>query len=173
MPGSPGAAITAPPATPTIRRRLLAMLYEAFLLTAVEALAMFLYLFTTRKLHGDAIEHGRNAVFFLAAALYFIHAWSGSGHTLAMKTWRIKLIMPGHARVPLKQATARYLLAWGWFLPALLACYFLHLRTPAQIGAALATGIAAWALTAWFDKDRQFLHDKIAGTRLIALPKHA
>ena len=171
MPGSPVNEVKPSLATPTIRRRLLAMLYEVFLLTAVEALAVLLYLLATRGMHGDAVDHGRNAVFFLTAALYFIHAWSGSGHTLAMKTWRIKLIMPGHARVPLKRAAVRYLLAWGWFLPALLACYFLHLRSPTQISVALAVGIAAWSLTAWFNKDRQFLHDKIAGTRLIALPK--
>lgn len=156
---------------PSIGRRLLAMLYEAFLLTAVEALAMFIYLFTTLNQHSALLDHGRNAVFFLVAALYFIHAWSGSGHTLAMKTWRIKLVMPGHARVPLRPAALRYLLAWGWFLPALLVCYVFHLRSPGQIAGALAAGIAGWALTAWFDKDRQFLHDKIAGTRLIALPK--
>jgi uncharacterized RDD family membrane protein YckC len=29
----------------------------------------------------------------------------------------------------------------------------------------------AWALTAFLDKDRQFLHDKLAGTRLVSLPK--
>lgn len=149
------------------------MLYEAFLLTAVEALAIFLYLFATRNQHSDAIDHGRNALFFLVAALYFIHAWSGSGHTLAMKTWRIKLIMPGHAKVPLRPAALRYLLAWGWFLPALLVCYLFHLRSGAQVGSALALGIAAWALTALLDPDRQFLHDKLAGTRLIALPKSA
>jgi uncharacterized RDD family membrane protein YckC len=31
--------------------------------------------------------------------------------------------------------------------------------------------VVAWALTAFFDKDRQFLHDKLAGTRLVSLPK--
>lgn len=159
------------PAAPTVKRRLLSMLYEAFLITAVEALAIFIYIFATRNQHSPAIDHGRNAVFFLVAALYFIHAWSGSGHTLAMKTWRIKLIMPGHATVPLRPACVRYLLAWGWFLPALLVCYFFNLRSAAQVGTAVGVGILAWALTAWLDKDRQFLHDKIAGTRLIALPK--
>lgn len=158
-------------ATPTIKRRLMAMLYEAFLITAVEALAIFIYLFVTRNQHSPALDAGRNAVFFLVAALYFIHDWSASGHTLAMKTWRIKLIMPGHVRVPLRPAALRYLLAWGWFLPALLVVHFLQLHGVAQIGGALAVGIAAWALTAFLDKDRQFLHDRIAGTRVIALPK--
>jgi uncharacterized RDD family membrane protein YckC len=156
-------------ATPTIRRRLMSMLYEAFLLTAVEGLAIFIYLFATRNQHSPALDHGRNAVFFLVAALYFIHAWSGSGHTLAMKTWRIKLVMPGYAKVPLRPAALRYLLAWGWFLPALLVCWAFHLRSASQVSIAVGVGIVVWALTAFLDKDRQFLHDRIAGTRLVSL----
>jgi hypothetical protein len=35
----------------------------------------------------------------------------------------------------------------------------------------LALGVAAWAATAWLDPDRQFLHDRMAGTRQIGLPK--
>jgi uncharacterized RDD family membrane protein YckC len=31
--------------------------------------------------------------------------------------------------------------------------------------------IALWAATAWLDPNRQFLHDRLAGTRLIELPK--
>lgn len=147
------------------------MVYEAFLLVAVEALAMLIYLLLTSNQHTAPIDHGRNALFFLVAAAYFIHAWSGSGHTLAMKTWRIKVVKLGTTRVPFRAAALRYLLAWGWFLPALVACYAFGLKGYGQVGAAMAVGIAAWAMTALFDKDRQFLHDRMAGTRLIALPK--
>lgn len=157
--------------TPTVKRRLICMVYEAFLLIAVEALAMLVYLFFTGNEHTALIEDGRNAVFFLVAAAYFIHAWSGSGHTLAMKTWRIKLVKLGFARVPFRAAALRYLLAWGWFLPAIVTCYAFGLKSAGQVGAAFGLGIAAWAVTALFDKDRQFLHDRIAGTRLISLPK--
>jgi uncharacterized RDD family membrane protein YckC len=31
--------------------------------------------------------------------------------------------------------------------------------------------VLLWSLTALFDKDRQFLHDRLAGTRLVQLPK--
>ena len=162
-----------PIATPTVKRRLICMVYEAFLLTAVEALAMFVYLFATQNQHTPVIDHGRNAVFFLTAAVYFIHAWSGSGHTLAMKTWRIKVVKLGHARVPLRAAAIRYLVAWGWFLPAIVVCYAFGLNSYSQVGAALALGIFAWAMTALFDKDKRFLHDRVAGTRMILLPTTA
>jgi uncharacterized RDD family membrane protein YckC len=158
-------------ATPTIKRRLICMVYEAFLLTAVEALAIFIYLFITRNQHSPTIDHGRNAVFFLVAAAYFIHAWTGSGHTLAMKTWRIKVVKLGYKTVPLRAAAIRYLMAWGWFLPAIVVCYAFGWKSAGQVATALAVGVAAWAATALFDKDRQFLHDRVAGTRMISLPK--
>jgi uncharacterized RDD family membrane protein YckC len=158
-------------ATPTIQRRLISMVYEAFLIVSVEALAVLAYLFVTRNQHTAAIDHGRNAVFFLVAAAYFIHSWSGSGHTLAMKTWRIKVVKLGCKSVPLRAAMIRYLMAWGWFLPAIVACYAFGWKSVREVGIAFAVGVVAWALTALLDKDRQFLHDRIAGTRLISLPK--
>jgi uncharacterized RDD family membrane protein YckC len=91
-----------------------------------------------------------------------------------MKTWRIKLVMLGHAQVPFKAALVRYVFAWGWVLPALAACWVLGLTGKSDAGkiaALLAANIIAWGLTAFLDKDRQFLHDRLAGTRLISLPK--
>ena len=35
----------------------------------------------------------------------------------------------------------------------------------------LGAGIVAWSATAWFDKDGQFLHDRLTGTRLVQLTK--
>lgn len=161
---------TSPVATPTLRRRLICLVYEAFLVTAVAAFGIFVFVFVFQKMNDTFIFYGRQVALFLVVGAYFIHAWSGSGFTLAMKTWRIKIVMLGHATVPFKAAALRYLLAWGWVLPALAVSHFAHF-TRGQTGIALAVGIVAWALTAFLDKDRQFLHDKLAGTRLISLPK--
>lgn len=157
--------------TPTVKRRVIAMVYEAFLLTAVEALAVFLFIFATGNRQTPAYRAGLMAFMFFVAAAYFVHAWSGSGFTLAMKTWRIKLVKVGAARVPFKNAAIRYLLAWGWFAPGLLVISVLDLHRFRDWAAVLIVGLVGWGLTAFFDKDRQFLHDRIAGTRLIALPK--
>lgn len=158
-------------ATPSIKRRLTAMVYETFLLLAVEMLAVALWLLLTRNSHAPLAQHGLKVFLFLITGAYFIHAWSGSGHTLAMKTWRLRVVADGHARVPLRIALLRYLLAWGWFLPALVACGVLGLKGKGDIAAAVVIGIAAWALTALLDRDRRFLHDRMAGTRIVALPK--
>jgi uncharacterized RDD family membrane protein YckC len=156
---------------PTVKRRIMAMVYETFLLLAVEMLAVLVYLLLTGNRHTPPYEHGLKFVLFLVTAAYFIHFWTDSGHTLAMKTWRIKLVMDGYRRVPFRIAAIRYLLAWGWFLPALMACAALGWTGKAEIATAIAAGVVAWGLTAFLDKDRQFLHDKLAGTRLVSLPK--
>jgi len=155
--------------TPTIKRRLMAMLYDLLLITAVEFFANFLFIFLTGNRQAPLFRHLGIALFFLVAAAYFLQAWCGSGFTLAMKTWRIKLVKVGHARVPLGAALLRHVLAWCWLLPALYVSHTLKLGH-GQTAMALLVGIVIWAMTAFLDKDRQFLHDKLAGTRLIQLP---
>ena len=161
------------PATPTVKRRLAVMVYEFFLLFAVEMLAVLLYLLITGNRQEALFQHGLKVYLFVITGLYFTWCWRDSGHTLAMKTWRIRLVKPGHARLPWRVAIVRYLAAWGWFAPALIVCAVSGLHARAGIAGALALGIAAWAATAWFDRDRQFLHDRLAGTRQIVLPKPA
>lgn len=157
--------------TPSIKRRLIAMVYETFLLLAVEMLAVALYLLVTRNNHAPVFQYGLKVWLFVVTGAYFVWGWTNSGHTLAMKTWRMQVVTNGHARLPLTTAIVRYLLAWGWFLPALLACTALGLKDKGQVGTAIAVGVIGWGLTAFLDRDRQFLHDRLAGTRIVALPK--
>ena len=159
------------PGTPTVKRRVTVMVYEFFLLFAVEMLAVLIYLLLTGNRQDAIFQHGLKLYLFIVTGAYFTWCWRDSGHTLAMKTWRVKVIQPGHARLPWRTAIVRYLLAWGWFAPALLVCAVFGLHAKGEIAIALAIGIALWALTAFLDRDRQFLHDRLAGTRLIGLPK--
>lgn len=156
---------------PSIKRRLTAMVYETFLLAAVEMLAVALWLIVTGNRHDPLFQHGLKAWLFLVTGTYFVYSWTNSGHTLAMKTWRLCVVTEGGARLPLRTAVLRYLAAWGWFLPALLVCWLAGLHGKGEMAAALAIGIAAWSMTALFDKDRRFLHDRVAGTRIVAIPK--
>jgi uncharacterized RDD family membrane protein YckC len=82
---------------------------------------------------------------FLAVVfgIYFSLFWS-RGQTLPMKTWRIRLVRWDGAPVNMGRAIHRYLLA-------ILGI------------AALGAGFI-WA---FFDRDRQFLHDRLAGTALV------
>ena len=165
---------TASPAstsTPSIKRRLIAMVYETFLLLAVDMLAVALWLIITRNSQAPLAQHGLKLFLFIVTGAYFVHSWTDSGHTLAMKTWRMRVIRRDGARLPRSTAVLRYLLAWGWFLPALIACGLFGLKDKQQIGIAVAIGIVAWALTAFLDRDRQFLHDRLLGTRLVSLQR--
>lgn len=120
------------------------MIYELLLVVAVLFIASFLFI----RLTGNAQSGWKQVVFqiYLIGVLfaYFSAFWLRSGQTLAMKTWRIKLVNLDGKLIPLKQAALRFILA-------LLGVSF------------FGTSII-WA---WFDRDGQFLHDRLAKTRLI------
>ncbi|QGZ38885.1 putative RDD family membrane protein YckC [Pseudoduganella flava] len=159
-----------PIGVPSIGRRLIAMVYELLLAFAVLFLPFLIFELAVNASHAAVVEHGRQALAFLVLGAYFIHQWSRNGQTLAMQTWRIRVTLPDGGAVPLRLAVVRYLLAWMWVLPALVASWAFGLAHWAALGA-LGAGIAVWSLTALFDKDGQFLHDRLAGTRLVQLPK--
>ena len=125
-------------AAPGLGRRIASMLYEAILLFAVAFLATWVFQFAAGTVHIDGWRLRLLQVFLLAVfAAYFLWCWLRGGQTLAMKTWRIRLV-----GVTPRRAMLRFL-------------YALFL---------VPTGISLlWAL---FDQDRQFLHDRLAGTRL-------
>lgn len=164
-------------ATPSLKRRLISMVYESLLLAAVEIFAVAVYTLVTLNTHNFLTQLGLNLVVFVTAGVYFVHAWSGSGHTLAMKTWRIKVVKVGAMTVPKNVAVIRFVVSLGSIMPALVIIHFAKLMTTSagtrtSIGILLANMIL-WAMTVYLDKDRQFLHDRVAGTRLIELPKRS
>jgi uncharacterized RDD family membrane protein YckC len=115
------------------------MLYEAILLFAVAFFAGFAFHFASRgaPLEG-ALRFAHQLLLVAVFAAYFLWCWLRGGQTLAMKAWRVRLV-----GVTPRKALLRFGLAL--------------LLVP--------TGIAiAWAL---FDRDRQFLHDRLAGTRIV------
>jgi uncharacterized RDD family membrane protein YckC len=136
------------------------------LLFGVVFIAGWVFDTLTQSRHALMLRHTRQAWLFLVLGIYFVFFWSRGGQTLAMKTWRIRLVAPGYAQVPVARAIVRYLLAWMWFLPAMAIAYTVDIKAWAMVGI-VTGGMALWALTIRFDKDRQFLHDRLAGTRLI------
>jgi uncharacterized RDD family membrane protein YckC len=131
---------------PSIRRRLAALLYESLLLAAVLGVAYVLPLTVAAASLGhvpsDLVLRG-----YLVAVtgLYFTWQWR-QGQTLAMRTWGIELIAAEGGRPTWGQLLLRFTLAW----PS-VAC--------------LGIGIL-WAA---IDRERQFLHDRLAGTRLVRI----
>jgi len=157
-------------AIPTVKRRLISMIYEILLAFAVLFLPLLIVELVTRAAVTPFAWHLRQATAFLVLAAYFVHQWTRKGQTLAMQTWRIKLVMPGRAHVPLHAAVVRYLFSWMWVVPAVIVCLVFQLEHWHALYALLC-GVLLWSLTAFLDKDRQFLHDRLCGTRLVQLPK--
>jgi uncharacterized RDD family membrane protein YckC len=88
-----------------------------------------------------------------------------------MKTWRLRLVAAETGRpLSVARALARYLAAWLWFLPPLTLHPLLHLPVPATLAATVAW-FALWAAAARLDPARQFPHDRLAGTRIVAVER--
>jgi uncharacterized RDD family membrane protein YckC len=87
-----------------------------------------------------------------------------------MKTWRLKVVDARGAPVKPARALLRYVLAWLWFLPPLALHPLFALAVP-QTLVVLAVWVTLWAAAVWLDPARQFLHDRIAGTRIVAVQK--
>jgi uncharacterized RDD family membrane protein YckC len=116
------------------------MLYEAFVVFAVAFFAAWLFQFASggRDATAGALRHALQAFIVLVVGAYFLWCWLRGGQTLAMRAWRIRLVDVTPARALLRFVCALV------FVP---------------------TGISlVWAL---FDGERRFLHDRIAGTRLV------
>jgi uncharacterized RDD family membrane protein YckC len=97
-------------------------------------------------------------------ALYCGWCWSEGRRTLPQKTWGLRLVDRDGRVVTWKRAMVRYA-AW-WLGPASAVAAYAVLQPsghPHRALALLALGYA-WAIV---DRDRQFLHDRIAGTRLV------
>ncbi len=136
--------MTGPAVTPGLCRRLLCLVYEMLLLTAV---VIFAGGIATLLVQAAGLSEGRiltQTVVVAACAGYFTLQWCGRGQTLPMKTWRIRLEGASGRRITLRQAVLRLVLATIGYL---------------AMGASVL-----WALA---DRDRQFLHDRLAGTRLV------
>jgi uncharacterized RDD family membrane protein YckC len=153
--------------TPGVARRMAAFLYEGVLLFGVIFVAGFLYSTLTRQDHALRGQTGLQIFVFAVLALYFATFWSRGGQTVAMRAWHVRLVTAeGDAVTPLR-ALARYLLAWLWFAPALIAAHLAGLRSATQIFMLLFVGVVAYALLAFLHPQRQFLHDAVCGTRLV------
>lgn len=132
-------------ATPTLARRLLAMVYEALILIALLMFAGLVFqLF--RNPAAPGAKHFYQLYLFLVLGGYFTWFWTHGGQTVSMKTWRFRVENRDGTPLKFPRAVVRYLVAW------------------------LSLGVfglgVLWSL---FDHDRQFLHDRLAGTRLTLL----
>ena len=152
--------------TPTLKKRLCSMLYESMLLFGLLFVSTWAFSTLFDQRHALYLRHALEIWLFVVMGGYFVWFWCRSGQTLAMQTWRIRVVTTSGAPLTRKRAFARYLLCWLWFLPGMALSYALQLQG-AMLVLLPTFNIIAWAATIYLDADRQFLHDRIAGTRLV------
>src|SRR6267142_2383857 len=140
----PGAPLPPGPSVPGIGRRFLAIVYEALLAFAAAFLAGIAFYGAAQ---GRLVGETRllfQIYLFCVLGIYFIACWSRGGRTLPMQTWRMRIVRRDGAPVGVGRAAVRYALAWISLL-----------------------SLGAGFLWAWVDRDKQFLHDRLAGTRIV------
>jgi uncharacterized RDD family membrane protein YckC len=133
-PGAPRAGLA---------RRFASAFYDALLLAALLLVATLPFVLVV----GDATQgwrrHLLQAWLVVVAGLYFVYFWT-RGQTLAMRTWRLRVVRSDGAPVSPVRAAHRYALA--------------------VVGSAALGATFLWALV---DRERLFLHDRLAGTAIV------
>jgi uncharacterized RDD family membrane protein YckC len=116
------------------------MLYESLLLFAVAFFAGWVFYFASggRDATRGALRHELQVFVLVVFAAYFLWCWLRGGQTLAMRAWKIRLVDVTPARALVR------------FLYAVVL---------------VPTGLSV--LWVFVDREKQFLHDRLAGTRLI------
>ncbi len=125
--------------TPSVFRRLASMLYESLVLGAVMFVAALIFILLRNPQAPGAMPFFQ-AYLLLVMLGYFSWFWTHGGQTVAMRAWRFRVERADGRPLRFAQASVRFALAW--FLPVSIV----------------------WA---WFDRDKQFLHDRLARTRLV------
>jgi len=142
--------------SPSLPRRLVAMVYDTFLVLPLVMLSVALCLGAHTLLVGSPPENtvvqlNANLVRFVALVtvmVFFSAFWMRSGQTLGMQAWRIKLVSVRGDRVTAVQAILRCLGA-------------------ALSAAALGLGYL-WCLV---DRQGRCWHDYLSGSKLVLLPR--
>lgn len=123
-------------------RRLLCMMYESLIVVALVLVGGLLAVWLPADREG--VAGGSRLILQLWVAglvsAYFAGCWHTLGQTLAMKTWRLLITAADGAPPSLQQSLLRLVVAAGTLPLSVL-----------------------WPL---FDRERLFLHDRLAGTRI-------
>ncbi len=142
--GTPGAANLDGASRATLRRRLISLIYEALIQAAVLFAGTLPVVMLTRTWDPVIARTTLQVWLVVICACFYVWQWTGTGQTLPMKTWKLRLVSKDGSPLSRTRALLRYAGA---------------LASVATLGLGFA-----WALV---DRESQFLHDRLAGTRLV------
>lgn len=134
---------------PGFLRRLGAMFYDLLLLLALLMMLSYPYVWLTGGAKPGLLVKTLYQLYLLAICFfYFAGFWVRGGQTLGLRTWRMKLVRNDGGPITWTIASKRF--AYAWLSLLSLGLGFL------------------WVI---YDRDKLAWHDRLAGTRLILLPK--
>ena len=163
--------------SPKFWRRVSCGLYEQLILLGVIALTFLVPNLAVGVLFGVSLPSWLSFLYlYTVLGIYFVWYWTKSGQTLAMQTWRIRMIDQQGDTLKRRQALWRYFYGSLWIIPCVLLQWAFHLEKWQIIEMLFAVALFFWPLTIYLDRkdrmQRQGLADRFAGTRLVELPKH-
>jgi len=129
---------------PGFWRRLVSLLYEFLILLAIIFIASFIFHLVFRDVNAFYFTPLYQFYLLIIMGYYFIWFWTRGGQTLSMQTWKIRVVTVDGNLLSKRTAITRYLIA-------VIGILFFGI------------GIV-WAFV---DRDHQYLHDRLAGTRII------
>jgi uncharacterized RDD family membrane protein YckC len=169
-PGGAAPAVLRVGPAPSLARRMMSFVYEATLLfgiALVPAVIGTVFFAQTGQSHPLQSETVVRAFALVVYGIYFVGCWSVRGQTLAMQTWRVRVVAADGSRLSQTRALARFVACCiGWFGPA-LGVAAIHDLKPWPTLAAVGLGIVVYAVLALAAPGRQFWHDIVCGTRLV------
>ena len=170
------AELTALP-SPKFWRRVSCGLYEQLVLLGVIAFTFLLPNLVLGILFGASLPSWLTFLYLYAVlGIYFVWYWTKSGQTLAMQTWRVRMISMNGYNLTRRQALWRYIFGSLWLVPCVILQWMFHLEKWQIIEMLFTVALFIWPLSTFLDRrpvnERQGLPDRMAGTRLVELPKH-
>lgn len=122
----------------------MSLAYEGLVVSAIALVAGLAFYGVAEGRLSGATRPFFQLYLFLVLGVYFVACWTRGGRTLPMQTWKIRVVRDDGAAIGIGRAMLRYALAWVSVVP-----------------------LGAGFLWAFFDREGQFLHDRLAGTRMI------
>lgn len=140
-----------------IWRRLIALVYDAFILLAI-SMGFGTVAVIVSSLLGNKPDDSYTpvvngnitfALWYLVLAAFYYYFWRKDGQTLGMRAWRLRLV------------------TWQGEVAPARSCIVRVLISPPLIGLFLIAYF--WKL---IDKDKLCLHDRLSKTKVVVIAKH-
>ena len=129
---------------PSLLKKMVACIYELLLLAALWMIVVAIYIAIVGEANTMTKRLLLQLLLWMSTGAYFVRCWCKTGQTLAMQTWKLKVVNSQGHLLTIKQACVRYMFA----SISLLALGFGFL----------------WTI---LDKDRQYLHDRLLQSKIV------